>query len=89
MEPDNTVTPEDVAEQMKNYQTQTINLCGKPVTVVALSMSNGFVLVETATCVDPANYLQAIGEKVCLKKIEDKVWMLLGYSKQNECCPVK
>lgn len=47
-------------------------------------MKNGFTLRESATCVDPENYNEEIGKEICLKRLEDKVWFLLGYQLQEE-----
>lgn len=68
-----------VAENMKNYSVRTIKEFDKPMCCVTLQMKNGFTLVETSTCVDPNMYDEKIGKEICLKKLEDKVWFLLGY----------
>jgi hypothetical protein len=47
-------------------------------------MKNGFTVRETTTCVDPANYNEEIGKEICLKRIEDKIWLLLGYALQDK-----
>lgn len=74
-----TVTAAQVAEEMSNVKVETIDVFGKPTTVVSIKMSNGYVLTETSTCVDPLNYDETIGLQVCQKRIEDRVWALLGY----------
>lgn len=79
-----TVTPEEVAENMKDVLVRTVEEFGKPCTYVTVRMKNGFTLRESTTCVDPANYNEEIGKQICLEKIEDKVWFLLGYSLQTE-----
>lgn len=43
-----------------------------------------FLLRESTTCVDPSNYDENIGKEVCLKRIEDKIWFLLGYTLQSK-----
>lgn len=79
-----TVTPEEVKENMKNYIVKTEIEFGKPVTCVTVQMKNGFTIRESTTCVNPANYDEEIGKQICLEKIEDKVWFLLGYSLQDK-----
>ena len=44
------------------------------------NIRNGFTVRETTTCVDPANYSEEIGKGICLKRIEDKIWLFLGYA---------
>ena len=84
METNITVTPEEVAENMKDVLVRTVVEFGKPCTYVTVRMKNGFTLRESTTCVDPANYNEEIGKQVCLKRIENKVWFLLGYALQTE-----
>lgn len=69
---------------MQDVFCTTITAFNKPVTVVAVRMKNGFTLMESTACVDPANYSEEIGKQICLEKIEDKVWHLLGYALQDK-----
>lgn len=80
----NTVTVEEVKKNMEDVIVRTVEEFGKPVTYVTVRMQNGFTLRESTTCVDPANYDEEIGKKICLEKIEDKVWFLLGYALQDK-----
>lgn len=54
---------------------------GKPCTYVSVRMKNCFTLRD---CVNPANYSEEIGKEICLKHIEDKIWLLLGYALQDK-----
>ncbi len=78
------VTQEQVNENMQDVIVRTETEFGKPVTYVTVRMKNGFTLRESTTCVDPANYDEEIGKQICLEKIEDKVWFLLGYALQEK-----
>ena len=78
------VTPEEVKENMQDIIVRTIDDFGKPCTYVVVRMKNGFTLRESTTCVDSANYDENIGKQICLEKIEDKVWYLLGYALQEK-----
>lgn len=79
-----TVTKEEVAENMKDVLVRTEIEFGKPTTYVTVRMKNGFTIRESTTCVDPNNYDEEIGKKICLEKLEDKVWLLLGYALQEK-----
>ena len=79
-----TVTQEQVNENMQDVIVRTLQDFEKPCTYVTVRMKNGFTLRESTTCVDPANYDEEIGKKICLEKIEDKVWFLLGYALQDK-----
>ena len=62
--------------------TETLTL-GDKTTVVRATLWNGFEIVESSSCVSPENYRQSIGEAICMGKIRDKVWMLLGFLLQT------
>jgi hypothetical protein len=53
-------------------------------TICVCTMPNGFMVVGTSGCADPAKYDQGIGEKLALTKVWDQVWMLLGYTLRDE-----
>ena len=80
----NTVTPQDVLDNMRDVIKETRVEFGKPVTYVSVKMLNGFTLRESTTCVDPSNYNEEIGVKICMDKIQDKIWFLLGYQLQED-----
>jgi hypothetical protein len=52
---------------------------GDKTTVVCLRLPNGFEVIESSGCVDPANYDHAMGVTICRRRITDKVWLLEGY----------
>ncbi len=79
-----TVTKEEVKENMKDVVVRTIIDFGKPTTYVTIRMKNGFTLRESTTCVDPRNYNEEIGAEICLKRLENQVWLLLGYALQEK-----
>lgn len=79
----NLVTIEDVKANMQDVQVQTIMEFDKPTTHVAVKMNNGYIVRSATTCVDPANYDEEIGKKICLEHIEDQIWKLLGYALQE------
>ena len=80
----NTVTPEQVKENMQDVIVRTLVDFDKPTTYVTIRMKNGFTLRESTTCVDPENYDEEIGKEICLKRLENQVWFLLGYQLQEE-----
>ncbi|MBI9090151.1 MAG: hypothetical protein JEZ12_13125 [Desulfobacterium sp.] len=76
----NTITQEDVDNMIANVLVKTI---GIKTTFVQVTLLNGFTLEETSSCVDPANYDEAMGAEFCLGKIKDKIWFLLGFFLQS------
>lgn len=57
---------------------------GDKTTILKATLPNGFVVVESSSCVDPKNFNMSIGEQICMKHLEDKIWELEGYKLQNE-----
>lgn len=80
----NSVTIEQVRANMQDVIVRTLQDFEKPCTYVTVKMKNGFTIRESTTCVDPANYDEEIGKQICLEKIEDKIWFLLGYALQDK-----
>ena len=72
----NTVTQQQVEDQIIEVKVETIF---DKVTVVAVRLRNGFVLVESAGAVDKANYDVTVGTEICLQRIKDQIWKLEGY----------
>ena len=61
----------------------SVHTFGNKTTVVMATLPNGFVIVESSSCVDPANYNHDLGVKLCMERIRDRLWMLEGYKLQS------
>lgn len=77
---DVSISPDMVDNFIKETHISTI---GEKTTLVRVVLVNGFELVETSACVDAANYDESIGADICLSKIKDKIWFLLGFLLQT------
>lgn len=75
------VTEEQVENFIVNYDVSTIK---DKTTLVVATLKNGFVITESSSCVDPANYDEAVGAEICKEKIKDQVWHLLGFDLQQK-----
>lgn len=69
-------------------ETWTTTL-GDKTTVVRAVLRNGFEIVESSSCVSLENYDEDMGLEICMEKIKDKVWMLLGFLLQTAVNGVK
>lgn len=67
-----------VDELMKNA-AWTYEKVGDKTTLTTCTLPNGFVLTESSSCIDPANYDHELGISICEERIEQKLWMLEGY----------
>lgn len=48
-------------------------------TVCILTMANGFKVIGTSACVDPANFNAELGRELAYKDAFNKLWPLEGY----------
>lgn len=62
---------------------QEVTTVGCKTTIVRVVLRNGFEIVESSSCVSAANYDEKLGAEICMKKIKDKIWMLLGFLLQT------
>jgi len=79
----NTITQEQITNIMENSKIEVITM-GLKTTVVSVTLPNGFVIVDSSSCVDAVNYDEEMGKEIVLKRIENKVWELEGYKLQCE-----
>jgi hypothetical protein len=81
----NKIHPGDVEAMISHYGITSLG--GEDgrakVTVVVCTLINGFTITESSSCVDPANYDEQIGADICMEKIKDKIWFLLGFLLQS------
>lgn len=83
-----TVTKEDIDNILANTIIKTEKYGDKTI-VLKATLPNGFVIVESSSCVDPINFDMATGEKICMEHLENKLWELEGYRLQtnrDRCC---
>lgn len=79
----NTVTQLQIESLLAEAEFEVKTFYDK-VTVVVAKLPNGFTIVESSACVDPANYDENIGIEICKKRIENQLWQLEGYLLQEK-----
>lgn len=75
----NAITQEMVDNFIASYEIRTV---GRKTTVVQATLKNGFEIVESSSCVDPANYSEELGASICMDRIKNQIWHLLGFALQ-------
>lgn len=95
-----TEAPSISAEMVDRFidHHETVTMGGKT-TVVRAVLKNGFEIVESASCVSAENYDEELGEEICMERIRNKIWELLGFllqtavggvngeaAAENRCC---
>lgn len=74
------IGPQMVEDFIGSTEVMTL---GENTTVVRCVLKNGFVIVESSSCVDPENYSEEIGYNICMEKVRNEVWKLLGFLLQT------
>lgn len=77
----NTVTQEIVDSQIAKEE---VIEHGNKTTICIFHLKNGFIIVESSSCVDPANYNREIGIEICRERAKNKIWELEGYKLQSQ-----
>lgn len=60
-----------------------VRTMGDKCTVVRATLCNGFEIVESSACVSAENYDEGLGAEICIEKIKDRIWFLLGFLLQT------
>lgn len=73
------LTQEDINEAIVSEEYIKM---GKKTVVCLLTLKNGFEIVGTGSCVDPANFDMAIGKTYAREDAANQIWKLEGYHLQ-------
>jgi hypothetical protein len=57
---------------------------GTTMTVCALKLKNGFVVIGESAAASPENFDQQIGRKIARDNARNKIWPLEGYALRNK-----
>jgi len=69
-----------ISDMQAKVKTSTYTrLPDSTTTVCQITLVNGYTLIGTSACVDPANFNQALGEKYAYEKAFNQLWDLEGY----------
>ena len=73
------LTPQDIENAIVKEEYVKM---GQKTVVCLLTLRNGFELIGTGSCVDPANFSMEIGKKYAREEAANKIWQLEGYHLQ-------
>ena len=69
-----------IKSRIKEVDYQTIVIAGQKLMYCGIRMDNGFVVVgKPATCIDPINWRDEIGQKISYDNSFDEIWKLEAY----------
>lgn len=78
-----------ISQQMVDDFIEKVEVLHDPcldrTTVVKATLKNGFIIVESSSCVSVENYDEEIGKEICMNVIKDKVWAYLGFLLATAC----
>lgn len=77
-----TVSIEDITKLLDEAETAEQVFWGKQL-VISFKLASGFTLLGRAACVDPANFVLEVGQKLARQDAERQLWQLEGYLLQN------
>jgi hypothetical protein len=72
----NTISQKDVDLFIKDVKSIKQ---GEKTTVTTVTLINGFEIIESSSCVDAKNFNMAIGEKICVERVKNLIWEMLGF----------
>lgn len=84
----NTVTQQQIEDIIGRSDIEAVTM-GDKTTVVQVILPNGFIIIESSSCVDPVNYDFDMGISICMDRVKNKVWELEGYVLQNDIYRMK
>lgn len=74
------VTRDLITSRIVEVDYQTIVIAGQKMMYCGIKMDNGFVAVgKPATCIDPANWRDEIGQQVSYDNSFEELWKLEAY----------
>lgn len=78
------VTKELIDSRIKEVDYQTVVIAGQKLMFCGIKMDNGFVVVgNPATCIDPSNWRDEIGQKISYDNTYGEIWKLEAYRKMS------
>ena len=83
LDPENKVPKAYIDEIISKSEIKTCTYFGNCL-VMAAKLPNGFVVVTSSGCIDPANFSREIGKEICMEHLRDEVWKLEGYVGTND-----
>lgn len=76
------LTPQMIDDVIVSEQYHVFH--GTTMTVCALTLRNGFIVVGESAAASPENFDAEIGRKIARENARNKIWALEGYSLRNK-----
>lgn len=76
------LTPDLIDETIVSEQYHVFP--GTTMTVCALTLRNGFIVIGESAAASPENFDAAIGRKIARENARNKIWAFEGYALRNK-----
>jgi hypothetical protein len=73
----NRVTLGDIQSQVKSVYYHVVP--DTTLTICVLTLKNGYTVMGSSACVDPASFNKAVGEQIAYDNALNEIWALEGY----------
>lgn len=80
---DNNTITRELVEYFIGNATMNVQTVDGKTTIVHCVLPNGFTMVESSSCVDPKNYDEEMGKEICVDRMRNQLWGLLGFVLQT------
>ena len=78
------VKPQDIVDRIEEIDFQTVTIAGNKFMYCGIRMIGGFVVVgKPATCIDPTNWRDEIGQQVSFDNTFEEIYKLEAYRKMS------
>lgn len=79
------ITVAGITDRIVEVDYQVLVLAGQQLMFCGIKMDNGFVVVgKPATCIDPVNWRDEIGQKISYDNAFSEIWRLEAYRKLSD-----
>lgn len=80
------LNPQMIDETIVSEQYQVFP--GTTMTVCALTLRNGFIVIGESAAASPENFDKEIGRKIARENARNKIWALEGYALRNKLASI-
>ena len=81
------LTPQHIDAQIVHEQYMIFP--GTTMTICALTLRNGFIVVGESAAASPENFDEAIGKRIARDNARQKIWALEGYLLRSQMAAVR
>jgi len=79
------ISSKSITDRIESTEFSTVTLCDHMFMYCGIKMKGGFVVVgKPATCIDPENWREEIGQKISFENTFSEIYKLEAYRKSGD-----